>query len=389
MTLEGRRRRSVRRPAAHRVSRLPALATALVACAAVTLAFQASMRVGITVDERALEVHAGATVDDLIRARMTAGRPGDLLAVDRRTVLREGAGSRPTVRIDGKPARLDARLSGGESVSTTSGADIVEPTVSQRQTIPIPVGITGSGPLVRLASTGSAGLAVLEVGAVSGKVLSTETVQPPVPMSIVRSHPVVSNRKVVALTFDDGPWPRTTNAILDVLREKKVRATFFMLGNCVNERPGIARRVVREGHVVGNHTLNHRGLDSGRKMTVRNQVRKGAATIERATGVKPRWFRPPGGHLDSLVIAETRRANERIVMWSVDPQDWRRPGWKKIASRVTRTVKPGDVILLHDGGGDRRQTVKAVERIITFLQRRGYRFVTLDELAEEKRPVRR
>jgi peptidoglycan/xylan/chitin deacetylase (PgdA/CDA1 family) len=138
--------------------------------------------------------------------------------------------------------------------------------------------------------------------------------------------------------------------------------------------------VVEEGHLVGNHSQTHQMPRSSTPGRVASQMRAGRDTIRRVTGVESRWFRAPAGIVTPLVRIQAAALQERIVRWTVDPADWRRPGSSVIVRRVVRNARPGAIVLLHDGGGDRRQTIAALPGIIRALKAQGYRFVTLDEL---------
>jgi peptidoglycan/xylan/chitin deacetylase (PgdA/CDA1 family) len=267
----------------------------------------------------------------------------------------------------------------GDRVQAYSGPDVVEPVLTETRTVePDPVTI-GRGPIERVVAEGHSGVERVTFGAVSKDIIARETLIP-AEAAIVRRTPA-PGAKVVALTFDDGPWPGQTDAVLAVLDEKDVPATFFMVGARVKAHPEIARRVVRAGHAVGNHTFRHTLLGSAPPGIVRREIRRADQAITRATGVTPRWFRAPAGELSPEVFRELRRDGLRSALWTVDPHDWGE-GVKAatIARRVIAAARPGAIILLHDGGGDRRETVRALPRIIDGLRSKGYEFVTLDEL---------
>ena len=217
------------------------------------------------------------------------------------------------------------------------------------------------------------------IGAVSHSVVDSVTLVPATAM-VVHRMPAPDGAKLVALTFDDGPWPGQTEAVLDILAREHVRATFFMLGLRVQRAPSLAKRVVDEGHVVGNHSQNHVMLGTAQARTVIYEMTTGEATIKRYTGVEPVWFRAPGGSVSPLVKAQAKALGERMVGWGVDPGDWMRPPSRFIVQRVVGATRPGVTILLHDGGGDRAQTINALPEIIRQLRAQGYTFVTLDEL---------
>jgi len=187
---------------------------------------------------------------------------------------------------------------------------------------------------------------------------------------VVRKGP--DGKKLVALTFDDGPSVYTPQ-VMDVLRRKKVKATFFMLGDMVSRDPSTARRVLAAGHEVANHSSSHPLLPSY------SELSRASSTIKRVTGFKPCLFRPPYGALNSSVIASAKDLDMKSVLWDVDTSDWSTPGTGTIRSRVS-DAGPGSIVLMHDGGGPRSQTVAALAGAIHNLRSRGYGFVTVTKL---------
>src|SRR5215213_2123640 len=182
---------------------------------------------------------------------------------------------------------------------------------------------------------------------------------------------------VVYLTFDDGPTPTWTPRVLDLLARSRARATFFVVGRSVATWPGLVRRAYAAGHGVGNHTWSHRRLTGLRGRSLTAEVGATSAVIGRATGARPRCLRPPYGTVDAASVYQARALGLRLTMWDVDPYDWRRPGAGVIAGRVLSRVGSGDVVLLHDGGGDRSQTVAALQQVLASLSARGFGFRAL------------
>jgi len=187
---------------------------------------------------------------------------------------------------------------------------------------------------------------------------------------------------VVALTFDDGPNPEATPAILDALGAEDVAATFFVLGRHADRWPEIVAREAAEGHVIGNHGYHHRKLIWRSPTYVRDDIALGAAAIERAGAARPRLFRAPHGHRNPWVSPIARAEGQRTVGWTLGVWDTARPGSEVIADRVLRGTRPGSIVLLHDGdgydpAGDRMQTARALPRMIRGLRDRGYSFATL------------
>jgi peptidoglycan/xylan/chitin deacetylase (PgdA/CDA1 family) len=193
---------------------------------------------------------------------------------------------------------------------------------------------------------------------------------------------IPSDRKVVALTFDDGPNPEATPLILQTLREKGVRATFFVLGSHAERWPELVRQISHEGHQLGNHGYFHRKLQFKSPFYVSRDIRLGIRAIKRAGAPAPRLFRAPHGFRSPWTTPIASSYGERTVGWSLGVWDSDRPGADEIVRRTMEGVEPGSIILLHDGDGynpdgDRMQTAAALPIIIDRLKEQGYEFATL------------
>jgi peptidoglycan/xylan/chitin deacetylase (PgdA/CDA1 family) len=180
-------------------------------------------------------------------------------------------------------------------------------------------------------------------------------------------------KKLVALTFDDGPGPYTPR-ILKVLEDKRAKGTFFALGALIRSRAGLMTRAVARGHELANHTWRHNFYPSYFDLRATSRV------MRRSTGFEPCSFRPPGRAYNRGTVSSASRLGMTTVLWDVDTRDWTNPGSEAIYSTAVNKAKPGSIILLHDGGGYRGQTVSALPRIISTLRSRGYRFVTVSRL---------
>ncbi|MDD5476620.1 MAG: polysaccharide deacetylase family protein [Candidatus Omnitrophica bacterium] len=198
---------------------------------------------------------------------------------------------------------------------------------------------------------------------------------------------IPSSEKAVALTFDDGPSPVWTPKILDVLKEARVKATFFMLGMHVQRYPDVARRVAEEGHEIGNHTYDHHGVFYYKPEELNREVGDAEKIIKSITGVKTKYFRPPKAWLTRKEKEQLKGMGYETVLWSLNSKDWVTFDDRYIVKYILRHVRPGDILLFHDSGGvfkpeggKRKETVKAVSRLIEKLRERGYRFVTISEL---------
>jgi len=188
-------------------------------------------------------------------------------------------------------------------------------------------------------------------------------------------------RPQIALTFDDGPNPPYTGRILDVLESYRVPATFFCVGLNAGARGEDLQRMAEQGHRIGNHTWSHPYLPDLSPTELADQLTRTGDAIEAAAGVAPTHFRPPYGSRTPAVLRSLTGLGARLALWDVDTEDWAMPGPEAIAETVLGQTKPGSVILMHDGGGDRSQTVAALPAILDGLLERGLEFVRFDELS--------
>ncbi len=174
--------------------------------------------------------------------------------------------------------------------------------------------------------------------------------------------------KVVYFTFDDGPSSKWTPLILATLARHHAHATFFQLGSEAAAYPDLVRQVRAAGHTIGNHTYDHRSLPG---------LSSDGARTEIETGPASRCLRPPYGEINESVRGIAATKNLAVVLWDIDTRDWAKPGIDAISDKVLNDVTDGSIILMHDGGGERSETVAALERLLTVLARRGYSFPAL------------
>ncbi|MBD1939363.1 polysaccharide deacetylase family protein [Microcoleus sp. FACHB-68] len=198
---------------------------------------------------------------------------------------------------------------------------------------------------------------------------------------IVQQAELAGQEKVIALTFDDGPWIGTTEKVLNILNQYQVKATFFWIGKHLKLYPHIAKKVVAEGHAIGNHTWHHPYRVNTFQAT--REIEDTATLIYQVTGVKTSLFRPPGGVLNNGLAAYAQQQKYTVMMWSADSRDWNTGiSTSTIIDNVLRNARSGGIVLLHDGGGNRWQTVEALPVIIAEFKNRGYKFVTVPELLQ-------
>ncbi|QMV40860.1 polysaccharide deacetylase family protein [Cohnella cholangitidis] len=189
----------------------------------------------------------------------------------------------------------------------------------------------------------------------------------------------------VALTFDDVPDPRFTPQVLNVLRDKKVHATFFVVGTRSSKHPDLVKRIHREGHDIGNHSYSHPNFSKLPLAKVQEQIGRAERKIESIVGFKPRLVRPPYGEILPAHLEWAKKKGYTVVNWDVDSSDWRQLNADKVFRNVTQSVRPGSVVLMHAGGGKGQNlsgTVKALPRIIDWLRAHQYEPVTLTDLLE-------
>jgi peptidoglycan-N-acetylglucosamine deacetylase len=180
--------------------------------------------------------------------------------------------------------------------------------------------------------------------------------------------------QVIALTIDDGPSPLYTPQVLRILDKYHIQATFSMVGKNVGYYPEVAREVAAAGHTIINHTWDHANLTTLSTAKQQSEISRATAAIATAAGTEPTMFRAPYGAWSKATLAYCASAGLTPLDWSVDPRDWARPGVKEIVKTIMKTTRTGSIILEHDGGGDRSQTVAALQQVIPRLLGEGYRF---------------
>ena len=188
--------------------------------------------------------------------------------------------------------------------------------------------------------------------------------------------------KPIALTFDDGPWANSTSQVLNILKKNKVKATFFVVGRQVQNYPQLTKQIVTDGHAIANHSWSHQ-YHQFNQSTAAREIDGTTELVYKTTGVKISLFRPPGGMLNNGLATYAHQKKYAVVMWSADSLDWRYRSVSTLVNNILREAKPGGIILLHDGGGDRHHTVQALPIVISQLKKRGYNFVTVPELLEK------
>ena len=186
--------------------------------------------------------------------------------------------------------------------------------------------------------------------------------------------------KIIALTFDDGPHPKETHQILDVLDKYNVKATFFVVGKHANWYKEPLIRAAKEGHEIGNHTFSHPDISNLSRDDIKREIKQCEDTLVKLTGKKPTLFRPPYGSYSEERLGQiAKESGYKIILWTtIDARDWQNPPSAQISNTIINKARNGDIILLHDYGTE--NTVKALETILPEMMKKGYKFVTVSEL---------
>jgi len=188
----------------------------------------------------------------------------------------------------------------------------------------------------------------------------------------------------IALTFDDGPDKKLTPQLLDLLAERHIKATFFVIGQNAAEHPDIVARAAREGHEIGNHSWSHPNFSKMSDENIRRQLHQTDDAIKQATGKRPTLMRPPYGNLSPRQKQWIHdEFGYRIVLWDVDPLDWKRPGPSVVCNRIVRETRPGSIVLSHD---IHPGTIVAMHDTLNQLEAKGFKFVTVSELIAMAKP---
>jgi peptidoglycan-N-acetylglucosamine deacetylase len=182
----------------------------------------------------------------------------------------------------------------------------------------------------------------------------------------------------IAMTFDDGPHATNTPKLLEMAAKRHIKLTFFVLGGCVEQNPDVLRREVAEGHEIGNHSWSHPNLAKLSDADVRSQLQRTEDIIVKTAGIKPKLMRPPYGELRKRQrILVNHELGYKVILWDVDPVDWKRPGSNVVAQRIIAGARPGSIILSHD---IHPPTIAAMPQVFDALLAKGFKFVTVSEL---------
>lgn len=336
-------------------------------------------QVRVTVNGQAARLIADGTVGGILEGSGLRVRAGDFLDLDGR-VLGRGEGWAPRILLNGRPIPVSAAVGTDDRIDIIPALDRVEQLDVEVEEVVLADDVEGEGEYAVVRQVGSVGKKLIARGRASGKVVSVRNLVVARPFRIART--TERPEKVIALTFDDGPTPPYTGRIVQILKELRATGTFFMVGSQASFYPESVREVSAAGFQVANHSYSHSRLDFADEEAVVRELDAASNTIVPLINEKMHWFRPPYGAVSDALRVIAARRGYHTLRWHVDSRDWEGSSPQMIADKVIREVRPGAVVLLHDGGGDRTSTVRALPTIIRTLYEQGYSFITLDQWAE-------
>ena len=320
----------------------------------------------VTANGHDVEVPIAATVDEVLRNAHLQPRDGRLLAIASHAVLDPHSDPARVLLNDRPVPNRSARVRAGDHLQVIDGHDAIEPSTTRSRTIPAPAGDLPDVETTLWSAPVDGEVDDL-VGTRSGEVASSTVVRAPMAAA-------AQTGPVVALTFDDGPDPRFTPQILAILAAAGIRATFCVVGYSARAFPDLIQAEHTAGHLLCDHTESHPRLDRIPTAQIDGQIASLASYLQQSTGQAPTFMRAPYGVTTPDVVAAAHRQHLRILGWNDNSTDYNRPDPTTITARVLAGLAPGGVVLMHDGGGDRTNTVSALPSIIAGIQARGYTF---------------
>lgn len=363
------------------------VAVALVVIVAIVL--WSNRKVAITVDGKDLQVKVGSTIDQVVSEAGVSTNPGNLISVSGNKLV-DGQGYPFVVKLAGNELDGDATASyhaaDGDELTFEDGRDRTEGYDVQVVDEQPKLEMSGEkwGNLSYVSQWPKAGKYEMRTGKQSGETARGDQIEDTqnAIVSIHQIKPDDDSKKLVALTFDDGPAEKYTEAYLDILNRYGIHATFFNLGSEIENYPDLSKKVVEQGSEVMSHTYQHQQLSKLDASALQNEFSTAFAAIKDKVGVDTTGFRPPYGDFTEKAWLNSGGLASVSVLWNQDSLDWKRPGADAIVANATKNVTSGSIILMHDGGGPRDQDVQALPQIIEKLQADDYQFVTVSELMQ-------
>ncbi len=341
--------------------------------------------INVTLNGKAAQVPKNAKPADLIKASGNTYNAGNLVSVTG-NVITAGDGYPYSIKLNGEDiANQDVTsfvAHQGDNIELGNGVDKLEDySVTSTKTEP-KLALDGTwGSLAYVSQWGKEGTTEKRTGSISGETAEVVTEEVQDCVVSIRNPKPDDDKKIVALTFDDGPSDYTQR-YLDILNSHNIKATFFCLGPHVESYKDHAMAIVNQGSQIASHTYNHEQLAKLDAEDLQKEHKSAFAAIADVTGVNTTVFRPPYGDYRQGTWAKSGGLATVSVLWTQDSEDWRRPGVDAIVKNSLKGIGPGSIILMHDGGGNRDQDLEALPQIIETLQQQGYSFVTIDELMQ-------
>lgn len=355
-------------------------------CAIVGILLWSNRKVDIKLNGEDFSVRVNSTCEQVISAAELSPKAGNLVSVSGKD-LEDGAGYAFTATLGGNelsPEDAEAyRVAAGDELEIADGGDRMEDYDVQvvQESPQLEMGGDAWGNITYVSQWPKPGSYEMRTGKRSGETARGDTLEE-TQNAIITVHQIAPDdgRKLVALTFDDGPAEKYTETYLDILDKYNIHATFYNLGQNIEEYPDIAKKVVDQGSEIQSHTYQHAQLTTLDASALQNEFSKTFQGIKDNAGIDTTAFRPPYGAFNENSWLKSGGLASVSVLWNQDSLDWKRPGADAIVQNSLKGITSGSIILMHDGGGNRDQDVEALPTIIETLQGEGYEFVTVTEL---------
>ena len=342
--------------------------------------------VEVTLNGNRTSIRIGSTVEQVVAEKKLEPKAGNLISVSGKK-LEDGMGYPYMASLDGNEldgAATEAyRVKEGDALDISDGRDRTEDYDVQvvEEQPKLEMGGDAWGNITYISQWGKVGRREVRTGKRSGETADGDVLQE-TQNTVVSIHQIKPDdgRKLIALTFDDGPAEKYTEAYLGILDKYGIKATFFNLGQNIQNYPELAKKIVDSGNELMSHTDQHQNLPTLEAASLQQELTNTFSTIQSTTGVSTTSFRPPYGAFTEETWLRSGGTASLSVLWNLDSLDWKRPGVDAIVSNCTEDAFNGSIILMHDGGGNRDQDIEALPQIIEKLQSQGYTFVTVGEL---------
>ena len=372
--------------------------TAVIVCilAVIGIAVWKFWPIKVTINGQEQTLSYDKSLAQVVKQSGITVNPGDFVAVDF-SIITKGEGNEYYAEVNGQEVENMAyKLHNNDEIKYENGKDVMEEYNSNDSKVVAKSTMKGYGSIHKFSGTGEPGVWSEMKGKVSGKYAERQTKDPDdVNVSFYSVNP--GKDKVIALTFDDGPSNEFTQDILDLLKKYDAKATFFVVGENVEEDWGknLVKKEDAAGHQVCTHSYDHARSAGGIDMTIMTaekqieEITKGQKVIAKAIGHDASSVvRLPGGNISEVTCRLIAPYVSAEIGWNIDTGDWQKPGSDKILQNM-KLAASGDVILCHDGGGDREETVIALEKFLKEYTEKGYKFITIDELMEYEPAVQK